>query len=171
MALMQQPTTEIESHFLSLPREIRDLIYTALLQSPNSPPSSPEEAGPRLRKSGVLYSVEQIPEVLYAALLRCNRQISAEFHECLFACQSIQGLRLDCMIKGYAVWPTWISFPFPEARNIGNIDVDLRLFDVGDGCGQFFGDGRFSARSFPTRHRPLSRKPSSQLFSLLTFEL
>lgn len=160
MALTQQPTTETKPHFLSMSREIRALIYTALLQSPNSPPLSPEDAGRGFGKSGILYSDKQVPDVCYAALLRCNRQVSTEFHESVFACQSIPDLKLDCMVKGYAVWPTWISPLYPEPRKIGNLDLDLRLFDVGNGGGQFWGDGRCSARSFLTRHRPFGRKPS-----------
>lgn len=59
----------------------------------------------------------------------------------MLACQSIPDLKLDCMVKDYAVWPTWISPLYPESQSIGNLDVDLRLFDVGNGGGQFWGDG------------------------------
>ena len=150
MSLIQQPSLDIEANLLSIPREIRDLIYTALLQIPNDPPTSPEEAGPRFRKGSSLYSVERYPEAIYAALLRCNRQLRDEFQEVLFARQPVRDFRLDCMIKSDGLWPTWILLPCPGTRDIGVLNVDLRLFNVGHGDDQyvqFFDDGRCSPSS------------------------
>lgn len=161
MSLIQQPPLDVEANLFSIPREIRDLIYTALLQIPNDPPTSPEEAGPRFRKGSSLYSVERYPEAVYAALLRCNRQLRDEFQEVLFARQPVRDFRLDCMIKSDDLWPTWILLPCPGTRDIGVLNVDLRLFNVGHGHDQyvqFFDDGRCCPCSFSTKHYPLSRE-------------
>ena len=137
MSPIQQPTVKSNSSLLSLPREIRDLIYTALLQIPNDPPTSPEEAGPRLEKWWIHYPLQRYPEAVFAALLRCNHQISDEFREVLSARQPTTDFRLDCMIKELDAWPTWILLPCPSTREIGILNVDLRLLDVDDDYGSF----------------------------------
>lgn len=104
-----------------------------LLQILNNPPASPEDVGPRIRKKRTLYPVERYPEAIYAAILRCSRQISDEFQEALSARQPIRDFRLDCIIKDNDVVPTWVLLPCPGTREIGDSEVDFRLFDVGHG--------------------------------------
>ena len=79
-------------NLLDLPREIRDTIYLAVLQTPSPPPASPEDLGPP--STGDLYeglklttSVSYLNDMRsrYASqsLLACNHQIRAEVHEVL----------------------------------------------------------------------------------------
>ena len=147
MSLIQQTTLETEATLLTIPREIRDLIYTALLQIPNEPPPTPEAAGPRFRNGSTFYSMDLYPEAVYAGLLRCSRQISGEFQEALLARQPTRDFRLDCMIKDDDVWPTWVLLPGPGTREIGTLNFDLRLFDVNDVGGLFDDEGRYFLRT------------------------
>ncbi|MCJ1459188.1 hypothetical protein MMC28_009565 [Mycoblastus sanguinarius] len=135
MSLVQQPRSI--QNFLSMPREIRDLIYLALLQPPTEPPSAPENAGPRFEERcgdptlRMFYSVELFPASAHLNLLRCNRQIGTEFQDVLArhgASQPEQDFRLDLMTQRDKIWPTWIHFPGSTER-IRNLDVDLRVFD------------------------------------------
>lgn len=168
MSLIQQTTMANEATLLSIPREIRDLIYTALFQIPNDPPPSPEEAGPRFRNGSTFYSVDLYPEAVYAALLRCSHQIRGEFQEALFARQPILDCRLDCMIKDDDVWPTWVLLPCPGTKDVGILNFDLRLFDVDDGVDQFDVEGMCFLRPFHSRPRYLMTKSGNNIAEIST---
>ena len=128
------------SRLLGLPREIRNEIYKLLFQSSNHRPVSPEEAGPRFKDIGcVLYPLDSPTPANYAPLLQCSRQLRSEVLEHLESKQD--GVyRLDCMLNAYQLWPTWITFP-GLARNMRHVEMEFRLFDVGDGGGLFWGCG------------------------------
>ncbi|KAI9872677.1 MAG: hypothetical protein M1830_001308, partial [Pleopsidium flavum] len=72
-------------NFLALSRELRDIIYTAVLDSEPSPPPSPAESGDRKQTSGResdkepfdycnMYPLHTVP-ISSSALLLTNRQI------------------------------------------------------------------------------------------------
>ena len=119
---------------LTFPREIRDLIYVALLRIPNIPPSSPQDAGPRFHPIGkyecstIYLSAERFPGHQNINLLMSNRQISAEFSCALKTRNAVKHIKLDCMIKGVCIWPTWIISP-GDAKNIRTMEIDMRLWD------------------------------------------
>jgi hypothetical protein len=76
--------TERQSRLLSLPREIRNNIYSGLLKLLNETLISPDAAGPRFstvreRSSSwgpqILYPLDTRPSTAYAFLRQCNRQL------------------------------------------------------------------------------------------------
>lgn len=155
MSLIQRRPAEAGVNLLSLPREIRDLIYTALLHIPNNTPASPKRQGPNFQVACMFYSVERYPEAVYAPLLRCSRQISDEFREVLYARQPPRDFRLDCMIKGHYAWPTWIVRPCPGTRVMDVLNIDVRFFNDRDGHRQSLGTGRCFERPFPIEIVPM----------------
>lgn len=135
---------------LALPREIRDEIYLTILQSPNEPPSSPEYPSPIAAGSGtelkrhprIRYPVNIYPRYTCQDLLESNHQLNTEVREALARHDaSKQGLdsKLDLMIRGFDVWPTWTLLPGP-VTHIRNLGVEMRIFDDYHGS-QFDGDG------------------------------
>jgi len=143
--------TERQPGLLSLPREIRNNVYSVLIELPNETPISPDAAGPRfstVRERGnlwnpqILYPVDTRPNAAYACLLQCNRQLRSEFLETLGSRQNIPGQihRLDCMLKDHTFWPTWILFPGPP-HTMQQVEMDFRLWGIGSGIGYFGGDG------------------------------
>ncbi len=133
MSSIQQSTPQVGTSFVSLPREIRDLIYRTLLQIPNNPPASPEEAGSVFRDWSLHNSVEKYCEATWAGLPRCNWQIHDEFREVLLAQKPDRepgDFRLDCMIEEGKVWVTWVTVPPPGTREIGVWNLDFRLFET-----------------------------------------
>ena len=142
------PTMEPNSHFrlLSLPREIRNAIYLAKIHTPRDPPDSPDRAGPRLEKCdtewdrAVHYPIGPSSWPSHVSLIQCNRQVRSETLEILNGERRRLTCRLDCMLKGLALWPTWISYP-GLAHTIDHLEMNFRLFDVRDGGYLFWGDG------------------------------
>lgn len=133
---LTQPTSQ--HNLLTLPREVRDQIYLAVLQTPSPPPPSPKDAGPRsagycleLPHHGCnFYPPAADPHYASETLLLCNHQTNAEIRE-LLARHETRGLdfRLDVMTQGYNFWPTWTLLPGP-VTHIRNLEVDVRIFDV-----------------------------------------
>ncbi|MCJ1456920.1 hypothetical protein MMC28_007286 [Mycoblastus sanguinarius] len=125
---------------LTLPREIRDLIYISVLQSPNDPPSSPQSTGPRITKHyhRIQYPVPSRPQNASAGLVGCNRQIRSEIREVIQRKAAILDCKLDFMIRDLDVWPTWVLFPGPTKR-IRKWDVNIRVFDAAESADQFCG--------------------------------
>ena len=139
MSLDQLAPADPQLNLLDLPREIRDTIYLAVLQTPSLPPASPEDAGPR--SAGHLYegsklitSVHYLSDLSsrYASqsLLACNHQIRAERHEVLARHDKpgARGLdfKLDVMIQYGVVLPTWALVPGPVSH-VRNLEVDVRM--------------------------------------------
>lgn len=142
--------------FLDLSRELRDIIYTAVLGSELSPPSSPAESGDRKRTSGRggldeeafeycnMYSLQPVP-VSSSALLRTNRQIHTELAEIISRVKKSKTLRykLDClMLDERLIYPTWLSVP-ALSSSVASVEVDFRLFGDCNGkrSGWAGGDG------------------------------
>lgn len=133
--------------FLGLPLEIRDYIYTADLDPPNSimPPSSPLEAGERKRGANRrlpcggyfencnMYSLQPLSKCR-SALLLANHQIHAEFTAVIERQKRLGKLcyKLDCMIVDQElIYPTWLSVSALSSR-LNRVEVDIRIVGTGD---------------------------------------
>ena len=150
MSLVQVTPATARPNFLTLPREIRDQICLAVLQSPSEPPASPEHAGPRFagfgsepeRQNNVFYPVNIYPRYACQSLQACNHQMYTEVREVLARHDTFErGLdfTLDLMIQACDIWPTWTLLPGPISH-IRNLEVEMRIFDDCHGS-QFGGDG------------------------------
>ncbi|KAL8756567.1 MAG: hypothetical protein Q9199_002848 [Rusavskia elegans] len=136
---------------LTLPREVRDEIYTLLLDSSNVPPSSPGERGLRYKEAVedgvfnnriIFYPPPTIWKGPTSALLQCNRQLRHEIVDFTVKTYQNKGgkCELDVMLKGCMLWPTWTKLVHSVAK-MEHLEVKLRLFDVKRGRGLFWGDG------------------------------
>ncbi|KAL8845783.1 MAG: hypothetical protein Q9221_009081 [Calogaya cf. arnoldii] len=155
--------------FFTLPREVRDEIYTLVLNSPAPPPVSPKEAGPRYREKvndswsdhpdprSVFYPLPSKHVGTIAALSQCNRQLRKELQE--FGTSSYLNKNLtyeiDAMLRGEKLWLTWTNFPYPVTK-IDHLRVNLRLFDIYNGGGLFWGCGG-PGTTFVVLYRALNR--------------
>ena len=105
------------------------MIYVALLCIPNIPPCSSRDAGIGKYEHYPIYlSADRFPGHQNINLLLCNRQINAEFSYILKTNGAAKHLKLDCMVEGIRMWPTWIIFP-GDAKNIRTMEIDLRVWD------------------------------------------
>ena len=122
---------------LSIPREIRDLIYKELLYIPIITPPSPSDPGLRFHEpfKGDYYfklSSERFPTHFHLNLLLCNHQLHTEFLEFLDTTHSVwEYAKLDCMTEGLDMWPTWTICPADRSPKIRNLDIDLRVWNMG----------------------------------------
>ncbi|KAL8797766.1 MAG: hypothetical protein Q9195_000118 [Heterodermia aff. obscurata] len=143
------PTMEPNDHFrlLSLPPEIRNAIYVAAIHTQRDPPDSPDEAGPRLKEEdtsgwnrAVYYPIGPSSWPTHVSLILCNRQVRSEVLDILNRQSRGLTCRLDCILKGLALWPTWTSYPgLPQ--KIDHLEMNFRLFDVRSGRDPFWGNG------------------------------
>lgn len=132
-------------NFLGLSRELRDLVYMAVLNSANKPPPSPSADSEERHQSYEetfqgcnMYSTHPV-HIASAALLLTNRQIHAEFAASIARLKRSGRLRykLDCMLyEEEIIYPTWLSVPVLSER-IDVLEVDFRLF--GDPAGNAHG--------------------------------
>ncbi|KAI9695880.1 MAG: hypothetical protein M1836_005997 [Candelina mexicana] len=125
---------------LSLPRELRDHIYSYLLLLSSAPaPKSPDDAGRRQENpcdiipphcAAVHYQLPTLRSPI-SALLCTSHQVHDEAHAAIIHHSKTHpdGLRsyLDCMIEGVNLWPTWLSLQAP-AQYVRHITVDIRCF-------------------------------------------
>jgi len=138
--LCPKPWTQAPA-LLTIPREIRALIYTDLRRTPNSPPASPNDVGPRfetqVRRSSILVTClagERYLEHVHLNLLLVNHQIHTELSGFLNLSHGATPdgvFVLDCMMSKKSpcsLWPTWITFPGPVTY-IPTLEVDLRVFE------------------------------------------
>ena len=123
-------------HLLALSRELRDLIYSFVLDAPdNPPPSSPAESGERQQlcrenvRDCIVYCLPRA-YISSAALLPTNGQIHAELSAQIARLKKAGRLRykLDCMpYEEEAIYLTWLSVP-ALSSHVDVLEVDLRLF-------------------------------------------
>ncbi|KAL8848851.1 MAG: hypothetical protein Q9221_006147 [Calogaya cf. arnoldii] len=136
---------------LTIPREVRDEIYSLLLDSSDDPPLSPNEAGLRyeevthdrpLRNRRVYYPPPTTCKGPTSALSQCNRQLRHEIVDFITKTHLTKGgtCELDVMVKGCMLWPTWTKLLHSVVR-MEHLEVNLRLFNFRDGGGVFWGDG------------------------------
>lgn len=150
MSSVQVTQTSFRHELLTLPREIRDDIYLAVLQLPSEPPPSPEDAGPRIAGFGselpegknVFYPTDVYPKYACQNLQACNHQMNTEVREVLVRHDRLErgwDCKLDLMIHYCDIWPTWTLLPGP-ITHIRNLEVEMRIFDNCHG-NQFGADG------------------------------
>ncbi len=142
--------------FLDLPRELRDRVYADVLTSERRPPASPEDCGQRRRDIDAWatsrYSTPHRPEIYRdiwyevqpistacSGLLSCTRHISQEMVEAIER-QSKAGrgglqYKLDCMVQGDRLWPTWTALPVP-LKYVKCLEFDVRDFTMYDEQGR-----------------------------------
>ena len=138
-----------------LPREIRDAIYDLVLNSPGTPPSSPQQAGVRYEErfethwfdnefASVLYPSPNSLHGSGSALSQVNRQLRQESHDFITNphLTSSVAYKLDAMLQGPRLWLSWTSVPRSVSK-IENLDIDLRILDPLD--------DRFLSRDAPRR--------------------
>lgn len=138
-----------QSRFLSLPRELRDLIYEWLVDERRRRPENPDDAGERSPVSpttpGSIVYESKSPKPAMLQLKLCNKQIYHEIHDTLKG--HVNGdtgpTRLDIMVKGSAIWPTWIKLPATPYLD-PTIQIDLRIFEATD-FGSEFSTGAYRA--------------------------
>lgn len=127
--------------FLSLPRELRDHIYNAVLGTSIPPPASPASAVDRWENGnpwgadhGIVY--ERRPASIFClGLLCCNRQISGEMKSAIARkCDGSEGgvtYKLDIMVQHMQLWPTWTSIP-ASPQHMRHVEVEIRIFTYSD---------------------------------------
>jgi hypothetical protein len=126
---------------LSIPRELRDLIYLHVLVSELPPPSSPWAARRRQGLSrkqaedetyderGNFYPLRPIFSTAYGLLLVC-RQFHTEVQGIIALLEANTPLRykIDCMLDyDFYIYPTWLSVPYLSSH-VDTVDVDMRVF-------------------------------------------
>lgn len=121
-----------------LPREIRDQIYSNVLDTPAvAPPICPTEVDDCIEEDqgwGCGYYSNRFPPISCLALLLCNRLIAAEVSE-LIAHKNNNNktalrYKLDLMIWDCDLQPTWLSLPVP-LKFLKAVEVDVRFFRYG----------------------------------------
>ena len=122
------------SRLLLLPYELRMTIFEYAVEGERHPPGEPRESLDRtyeqLYKIKVLYP--KTFSTLNSALLRISRQCHHEFQALLNRQPHLQIpiCKLDLMVNGLGVWPTWTLPPRLKSSEEYDLDVELRLFDV-----------------------------------------
>lgn len=158
--------------FLKLSREIRDLIYHAVLESADEAPISPSACGPRLEAGsdcenwidpcqytrppidfatmGACTRYLEIPlHIESRSLLFVSRQIHMEIKEEIARFETSHEVtyKLDLIIENeYVLYPTWISLPIVSPR-VDVVETQIRA--MGDwtdthGSGWYAGAGGHS---------------------------
>lgn len=125
-------------HLLHLPREIRDQIYSDVLDTAAlAPPICPTEIDNCIEEDqgwGCGYYQKSLPPISCLSLLLCNRLISAEVIELITRKNNSEKTalryKLDLMIWDCDLQPTWLSLPVP-LKYVKVVDVDIRFFRFG----------------------------------------
>lgn len=125
-------------HLLQMPREIRDQIYSEVLDTPSlAPPICPTELDDCIEEDqgwGCGYYQRKWPPISCLSLLLCNRLISVEVIELITHKNNNEKTalryKLDLMIWDCDIQPTWLSLPVP-LKYIKVVDVGIRFFRFG----------------------------------------
>lgn len=125
-------------NLLIVPREIRDQIYSAVLDTAAlAPPICPSETDNCIQEDqgwGCGYYQKNFPAVSCLSLLLCNRLVSAEVIELITRKNNNEKTalryKLDLMIWDCDLQPTWLSLPVP-LKYVKAVDVDVRFFRFG----------------------------------------
>ncbi|KAF2242864.1 hypothetical protein BU26DRAFT_378650, partial [Trematosphaeria pertusa] len=118
------------AQFFDLPRELRDMVYMAVITHERPRPTLGEaqwlfrfrrifEPQSSVRgEYGCAYSLEQTPSTC-ANLLVCNRQIYAEMGEAIERAKrkGLMAVRLDCIAEDESFhYFTWLAMPLVKTR-------------------------------------------------------
>lgn len=125
-------------HLLHLPQEIRNQIYSDILDLPAfAPPICPTDAEDCIAEDqgwGCGFYSKTFAPISCLALLLCNRLIAAELSEVIARRNNDKKTalryKLDLMIWDCDLQPTWLSLPAP-LQYVKNIEVDVRTFRYG----------------------------------------
>lgn len=125
-------------HLLYLPREIRDQIYSEVVDTPAlAPPICPTESDDCIEEDqgwGCGYYQKSFPQISCLSLLRCNRHIRTEVSELIARKNNKKNTalryKLDLMIWDCDLQPTWLSLPAP-LKYVKTVEVDVRFFRYG----------------------------------------
>lgn len=125
-------------HLLHLPREIRDQIYSDVLDTTAvAPPICPTEVDNCIEENqgwGGGWYQRTLPLISCLSLLLCNRLISTEVTELITRKnnnkKTVLRYKLDLMIWDCDLQPTWLSLPVP-LKYVKAVDVDIRFFRFG----------------------------------------
>lgn len=134
------------STFLGLPRELRDIIYSSLLEERRLPPDDPEHSGPRepdWKTPCTIYFEAHSPKPALLQLKLVCQQVYSEVTETLMKpAVSVSGpAHLDVMIRDYYIWPTWLFLPLTTSLH-PTVRISLRLCDA-KGWGSEFSTGAY----------------------------
>lgn len=125
-------------YLLDLPQEIRDQIYSDILDLPAfAPPICPTDAEDCIEEDqgwGCGYYSKTFPPISCLALLLCNRSIAAEVSEVIARRnnnkETALRYKLDLMIWDCDLQPTWLSLPVP-LKYVRKVEVEVRTFRYG----------------------------------------
>jgi hypothetical protein len=130
------------SAFLSLPRELKDIIYQFLFNEVQEAPENPEHAGERVQHGSTYFELRSPKPALLQLKLVC-RSTYADVHDLLKNHIDDGQACLDIMVKGSSIWPTWTCLPLtPHIHPV--ITIDVRLFEA-SGWGSEFSTSAYRA--------------------------
>jgi hypothetical protein len=131
------------SHLLNLPRELRDHIYTFLLNEQHQPPEDPSQTGDRNANSSTTYFQLPSPKPALLQLKLCSKQLYAEVSDTITKNINPEPkpAHLDIMVKGSSLYPTWLHLPLTPHLH-PTVNITLRLFESA-GWGSEFNTGAY----------------------------
>ena len=123
------------SRFQGLPRELRDIIYSSLLEERQQPPKDPEHSGPRepdWKTPCTIYFEVHSPKPALLQLKLVCQQVYSEVSETLLnnVVSVSDPAHLDIMVRDSSIWPTWLSLPLTASLH-PIIHINLRFFEMG----------------------------------------
>jgi len=124
--------SEVIPSLLGLAREMRDIIYEEAMRHETPRPEKPGlKQYDCVENQGFGFMVYQYQPRNKLSLLRCNHQIANEINDLFERKNNTENkltCKLDLMIWGCSLEPTWLSFPAP-AKHIKVLEVDFRIFE------------------------------------------
>ena len=132
------------SHFLNLPRELRDQVYTFLLNEHHVPPEDPSQTNDRNANSTTYFQVHS-PRPALLQLKLTSKQLYTEATDTITRHTNLNPIpdpaHLDIMVKGSSLYPTWLHLPLAPHLH-PKVNITLRLFESA-GWGSEFNTGAY----------------------------
>lgn len=126
-------TPDAQCRFLSLPRELRDLIYIHTLEQRSDPPTRTFRTIPPPGTDGQFYLWTEESTWKPLNLLVINHQIRSESQELITSLKSSEKLNfeLDILAKGYIYTPKWtlLNHGLQPCSPL-NLTVNLRILST-----------------------------------------
>jgi hypothetical protein len=162
------------SEFLSIPREVRDMILDDIVIVPR-PPAPPvaeilkiernDVSGndPRIKEFHIHYPISPLTNP-GLPLLAVNQQLNAETNATQSR-NSSQAYHLDVIVLGNGdhIYPTWLSIP-KSTRSIENLVITIRPFEISSAIS--FANYE-TPQSYETETNDVRSSPFRALFFLL----